>query len=121
MISTGQERNLTDIYFIIRDNPGWLADCHQVGYPQDQLNYLESLADEFDRYQPEKEAEVYFKLFPTRQRNCYPCGQLSEWKVIQARKYPLDKLVPPNRQKKIHCPFGIHRSDTMGIKNGRGQ
>lgn len=51
------EKNLFDIYFIIRKNAGWLAYCHEAGYSKDEMEYLEKLDDEFGSYQPEKEAD----------------------------------------------------------------
>ncbi len=121
MITTERKKNLTDAYMIIRDNAGWLRHFEEAGYTTEELVYLENLDDELGRYQPEKEADIFFKVRP---RNLRPSskfsGQLPEWKVTKAREFPLEKLVSPNRANKIHCPFDVHEGDTMWVKNGFG-
>ena len=53
--------NLGDIYFIIRSRPGWLADCKEAGYSDEELDHMEKLDDELGGYQPEEEADKWAK------------------------------------------------------------
>ena len=53
------EKNLTEIYFIIRQKPGWLADCVNAGYTPEEIRFLEELDVQLCGYQPERDANKW--------------------------------------------------------------
>lgn len=52
MICASVEANLFNLFFVIRDIPGWLADCWAAGFSKDELDRLEEMSDEYDAYDP---------------------------------------------------------------------
>lgn len=56
MIKEELKINLFEDYLIMREMPGWLRYFREADYSQGELDYLESLDDEFSSYNPEKEA-----------------------------------------------------------------
>jgi len=61
MIDDNTKDNLFDIYFIIRKKSGWLADCLGAGYTKEDIEFLESLDDEFSSYDSSRDLKEFEK------------------------------------------------------------
>ena len=61
MITKGHDKELTKMFWMLRDNPGWLSHCKDAGYSQKELVYLEHLSDvnlEVDRKMDKWDREI---------------------------------------------------------------
>ncbi len=45
MITAEQDKELTEMFWILKDVPGWLSDLKESGYTQKELDYFENLSD----------------------------------------------------------------------------
>ena len=59
MVTDQIKRNLTDIYFVIRQVPGWLAWCKSADYTDSEIGFLEKMDDEYKNYNPASEIEKW--------------------------------------------------------------
>jgi hypothetical protein len=62
VITAETNRSLFEIYFLIRKNPAWIADCKDAGFNQEELDQLDRFDDEFFSYDPEMQAHKNIKF-----------------------------------------------------------
>lgn len=103
---------ICDIWFSIRDKHGWMADCQEAGYSQDQLDEMERWEDAY--YYSPPDWTMFFhieekqpSLFAQERNKRFPQldTRLKSFEIERAMKFPLNELLGLKNKTRIPCPF----------------
>lgn len=120
MLTNQIRKNLIDICAVIGKKHGWLADCKEAGYSDEELRFMEEVDEKINDLNDNVFIEKWKEEKPI---HFIRGGKYSSDKIEieRAREYPLDGLVPALRDgRRIPCPFHKGEGNNFSVKNGRG-
>jgi hypothetical protein len=119
--------NLCDIWFSIRNKPGWLADCAEAGYTKAQLTAMEQMDEAYsgrdldvaDFYKPDESEPKPLSDFRRIRNEKFPQldKEVKEWEKGRARDFPLFQLLGLFSGERIPCPFHKGKDKNFMVKD----
>lgn len=110
--------SLLDVWDSIRNKPGWLADCKEAGFSQEELIELEAQENEFLESYSGVDAEIEQFINFDKEESLTPGWKkirnekfpeldkrLKDHEIQRAREFPLHELLQIKKGARIPCPF----------------
>ena len=106
---------LTDVWWIIREKRGWLADCKEAGFSDEDLDVLERLEDAYcdvdvrvHGFKEPVEARIAMSEFKAARYRMFPelaKERVSDAEIARANTVALHRVMGLNYGERVPCPF----------------
>ena len=121
MLTNQIRKNLVDICAIVGKKHGWLADCKEAGFTDEELKFMEEVDEKINDIDDIKFIENWKRPTDEVLRRTREGQTISDGEIRRARECSLENIVPELKGgKRIPCPFHNGKDNNFGVKNGRG-